>query len=222
MKRNILLLSIVLSLVLLSTASNVQAQTNGLRWGITEGQRFDYRINGTRYNSGSEVVQIIQEDCYVIVENLSIESILGRDVYTFEHTKYWANGSEFTYPMWPNIHFMVYPVGNWTYISELYMPDDTLLPEMTVEAIDTETVWGYKETISLVYHSVETFKVSKTDGATYYFKSVWTNITTGLLKGEYEVTRIVSSIDPILLVGSVAGVTVILVVALVFMKKRSV
>ena len=72
----------------------------------------------------------------------------------------------------------------------------------------------------MIYHSVETFEVSKTDGATYYFEAVWTNTTTEQIKFDYEVTRITQTIDPLLLVRSVGGVIVILVVAVVFMQKR--
>jgi len=218
LKRNILLLSVTLSLILLSTVSNVHAQTDGLRWGITEGQRFDYRINGTRYDDG-EVVQVVQEDCYVIVENLTIDELDGHSMFFYDYTKYWANGSEFTYPMWPNINFIVYPVGNWTYISEQVIPDVTI-PEITYEEIDTDTVWGYTRTDMIVYHDVETLEISKSDGVTYHFNSIWKNQTTDELKGEYDVIRISQSLYPLLLVGSVGGIVVILVVAVVFMKKR--
>lgn len=218
MERNILLLTLVLSLILLSTASSVQAQTEGLGWGITEGQRFDYRINGTRYDDGVPI-QTVQEDCYVIVENLTVEEIDGHSRFFYDYTKYWANGSEFIYPMWPNINFIVYPVGNWTYISEQVIPDISI-PEITYEAIDTDTVWGYTCTNTIVYYDVETLEISKSDGVTYHFNSVWKNQTTDELKGEYDVIRISQSLDPLLLVGSVGGIVVILVVAVVFMKKR--
>lgn len=219
MRYKYILLALVGVLVISLPTINVSADYQGLHWGVDVGARFDYRVDADPHEEiGS--VRSYHGQVYVIVDELADIQTLAPPlilpvVLRVGVTGYYANGTEFSYPMWPNIGFELWPIGNWTLLNELFGSDyDDVYA--SARTINTDTLWGYTSYVAITNdHINETLEISKADGATYRYSVSSINNETGITNYSIEVVRVDSTL---LIVG--VGVVGIAVVVIVYLLRR--
>ncbi len=188
----------------------VSAETKGLTWGVTQGDRFDFTmhmsINTPTYD------ETINEEFYVIIGSLPSLDVPGGITYIppVAAQWYWANGTEmFSYYGFES-YFLIIPVGNWTHLNEI----TAYTMEMYEgERIDNFAVWGF----DLLITSMNTnllLEISKTDGIPNLLRVEMSDGTTPVLT--VEIAR--KGFPTLLLVG--LGGAAIIVVAVVLVLKR--
>ncbi|UCE10295.1 MAG: hypothetical protein JSW61_15195 [Candidatus Thorarchaeota archaeon] len=140
----------------------VEADTHGLKWGVSVGSRADYTIS-----MEADGTTVLEEEFYVIVsdlENLADQS-WDTEILSLEIQYFWKNGTEFD----PSFHGMlisnllpswILPVGNWTLITEVFT-------RIRTEGVnDTPEFWGFswESSHALGHLNRGDVEYSKTDG----------------------------------------------------------
>lgn len=189
----------------------VSAETKGLTWGVTQGDRFDFTMHMSLTMAPYD--EEIHEDFYVTLGSLPDLDVPGGVTYipTVTAQFFWANGTEmFTYYGFES-YFYVMPVGNWTHWNELIAPSIGLYEG---ELIDNFAVWGFDLSLTSISTDIR-LEVSKTDGVPNLLRLEMTDGSTTVLS--IEIAR--KGLPSLLLIG-IGGAAVIVIVAVVFLKKR--
>jgi hypothetical protein len=194
--------------------------------GFSEGAEFHY----------TDLIGIYPDDYYIVVDEIGTfpENFSSQPQITVSISEYWSNGTEI--PAIVDIFWMWVPIGNWSYVKTLFGFSE---PE-TVNWIDTEEIFGYNNSVD-EYVACLTFW--KADGVvyeihhktTYEYHFLRTDVSPSTTTSPETTssTSATSSTEPTegptgpslfdrpeILVISIAGVGVILIVAVVIIKKR--
>ncbi len=162
-------------ILLISQASNVAAANNqGLEWNVVVDNRFDYDVKLTYHNSTFDLD--IDDQMYVTIDDVpSIpDNVTSLAQLTFlDFTTYWDNGTAMD-NVWKDIlsliPFMIYPIGNWSFITQL-IEDINPQADLNQDASVLTTTTPPNE-----YHNT-TFTLMKSDGALAHLQTDW--IRTG-------------------------------------------
>jgi hypothetical protein len=161
------LLAGVLLLVLLCPSAVSAANTQGLAWGLSVGDRIDYTVASTMEGAIAASTTQSVSDCYVVVTSLPeipyvVTSVPFLQMWR-DFNQSFANGTRYSFP------WIAVPVGNWTLLTGLMQRS---IPDyINVTTIDTIAEWGIDTTQD--DGSITTYqalRVSKGDGAMNYFK----------------------------------------------------
>jgi hypothetical protein len=199
---------------------------HGLSWGIEIGESFRYHL-AIRY---TEVSSNDDLDYYIVVNSLpTIPNNITEFPYISSSSAnewntyclfYFMNDTEITPQTGvPILHWSAYPIGNWSLVEE-YALSDINTTYWEVENIDTEKEWGLSISVDevLAFHT-DTVRYSKEDGALTFLEMRWQYDP-----GRFRIlryTRVGEGI-PVLLVAGVGVVSFgLLVIVLVFKKKRA-
>jgi len=223
------LIGAVLLLVSITAMPNLVegANSQGFEWAIEEGSRFDYTydLSVTRTTTTAETTtrtSTMYERCYVVVNSLpSIPDVVTTTAQVWfssydDVSIYWANGSD-VYPRY--IEWAAVPIGNWplfTSMAQSQVED----PEYntTYEITNAPNTWILvQEDVDEISQVSWRWEISKTDGVlTRFWKRA--NVT-GMWDSILEITR-VGPIPEMAVYVAVGGVAVLLVVAVIAMKRR--
>ncbi len=222
--------AIIVCIFLLSLVNSgyVVSEVHGLSIGFSEGAEFHYTFPD---HPQMDDYYIVVDEIGALPDNITDTSHVSVDSHIVNFTGYWSNGTEMpeNYDMMAFWGFL--PIGNWTYIKTL---NPTILT-----LIDTEDLFGYDRSTE-GHPDYGTYW--KADGALYELHVVWgaewhilrtDDSTSTTTTPETTTTTPTTSTEPtdgtsgpslfdmpeILLI-SFAGVGVILIVAIVLIKKR--
>jgi len=204
-------------LLAVNTAS--AANTQGLTWAFSPGDRIDYtyRIDFGDTTYPYSILEGTYE-CYVIIDTLpEISEVVGiiPTITNMNVDQYLANGTEF-YFLW-----IAVPIGNWTLLTELL--ENSMGSSTNVTLINTFTEWGYDQSYSYGGTQQNTvLRIAKSDGAIQYLKQemIYTDETHNTL---IELTRVGGSflpIDDTLLIPIGIGAVAVIIILAVLVKRR--
>jgi len=203
------------------------ANSQGFEWAIEAGSRFDYiyDLHGTETTTTAETTtkaHSIHERCYVVVNSLpAIPDVVTTTAQVWfssydDVSIYWANGSD-AYPRY--VEWAAVPIGNWPLFTSMAQSQiDDGDGYYTYELWDTLNTWILiQETEDEISASSWRWEISKSDGVMtrYQAKHNVTNMWDSIL----EITR-VGPIPEMAVYLAIGGVAVLLVVAVVVLKRR--
>ncbi len=160
------LLAVLLLPILLCPTAVAAANTQGLVWGISVGDRIDYIVTSTMQAvTAASPTQSVSE-CYIVVTSLPelpdvVASVPLLQMANFNQS--FSNGTRYYFP-WTAV-----PIGNWTLLTELLQ--QSVPDSVNATIIDTMTEWGVESTQD--YGSgtnTQVLRMSKSDGAINYLK----------------------------------------------------
>lgn len=224
MRTKICTLLFLVGFFLLPTALAINTQ--GLHWGVFEGQEIQYRIHvelDYESTSTTTTTKITEGIIYTITQLPDIPEVV-EETYQIPYPHgdlAFANGSEF-YGLSMPISLLIMPVGNWSMIHQLYK-ESVEESEMNVTWINDFSNWGFSYTMPDYYNpdSELTMKVrfSKADGVLSYASVLYNYGEEGRMLT--TLTRLGGPIDVnmLLIVGGVAAAIVVIVVVII--KARS-
>ncbi len=172
-------IALVLILVLFLSVPFVSAATSdGLEWGINEGDQLNFIFSYEDYN-----VSIKDESVYIEVSELPTIpdhiNELTELVPAFGYV-YFANGTSVNETLLTVGGLVAaMPIGNWSYLTSLVSEYDP--PSGSVTVIDNATCWGYE--LDAPGASTE-FTVYKIDGSVGYYYMQAGFVTTLLIEVE--------------------------------------
>jgi len=210
-------------LIALSAPSVYGANTQGLHWGLNEGDRLDYRF--VVHSSYTTMVPFtsIDEGFYFIADDLPLipdTVVTATNLYkTFQ--AYWSNGSMISSSSGlPNL-VTVFVVGNWSLVNSLVFP---AMPSL-YRIVDSELLWGIEGNqpgpeVGQTNNMSMTFL--KSDGALYKVHQTIYDWFADEDVFEYEITRVTEKSGGygFLTLIAVASIAVEIVIALVLIKKH--
>ncbi|MFW9932001.1 MAG: hypothetical protein ACFFDR_05025 [Candidatus Thorarchaeota archaeon] len=197
------------------------ANTQGLSWGISVGERIDYTLNTYSEGMESELFDNITVDCYVTIESLpEIPTIVTAIPILLPqyYNQSFSNGTEYSFP------WIAVPIGNWTLISELLVPAISSVTNITI--IDTPSDWGYEiDYESRSSNMTEILLISKSDGALNHIK-LEVAAFVGMQYYRVEITRKgwfapLDTLQTISIIITLASVGIIVVFGIMIIRNRS-
>ncbi len=221
MKKKLILCGFLLSLILTPTFASA-ANSQNLSWGFAVGNRFDYTLTVEANENATPVYRPGTYELYFVVEVLreipeTVTSIYDTLMSQSGTSQYFSNGTELPYP----VEWIAYPIGNWTLMRELL--EIVAEPYEDVTFIDTATEWGHEWTQVAGPSSVTyTVRLSKGDGALTFYNRVY-EYDTIAYNSRVELVRKGGDILPVndlILPIAVVAVGIIVVLAVIFLKKR--
>ena len=222
MRTKLAILFIIVFLIgAISTAVAINDQ--GLSWGVEVGDRINYRLRGENVNGVTPLVDIGMyaevDEVHEITETMtSFSQIIGLEptisTYLANDTPYWLGLT------------LALPIGNWSLVEDLILDYTSLTEE---DITNTANTWGYIVTQDFSTHTYTTMMIhSKTDGVMNYYKVQW-DYDDNSQDQLVEITRegyspgfggLGLDSNTILYISIGAGVVVILIVAIVVIRRR--
>ena len=216
MRRSILLV-LVLSMLTLTLMPAEAATSQGFEWGLEVGDQIYYTLTYYQPSVTSDPEGTV--DFYSEITSLPTipdpVSIFSQIVLSTSDVEFYFTNGTPTYPM---LYLMAgVAIGNWTLASELY---DAYGPANTSQSARDWIIQG-----SDPYETTE-IRVSKTDGAVNYFRSVMVDVHDEVI---YRVTVVRQGynpsggffgLDPMLLLLFGGGGAVVVMAAVVYQKRR--
>lgn len=211
----------IFSLALISMLFLVQAEaatSQGLEWGLEVGDQYNYDTvlrDSNNETIREEVIHFIVDTRPLIPDIVNVWDELP----TIEADIMWANDASteelvFDYFMYAMDVELVLPIGNWTFLIDLY--EDTAHFDGTIS--DTDGYWGLEGIIFVYGEATVYIDYLKDDGLMAHF-------TVNYYNGSLDVTRqglsggILDLItDNIVYIGAV--VVVLAVVCIYYIKKK--
>lgn len=211
------------------SATNIQ----GLEWGVEVGDEFYFifefhypEFSSTTPRDGIEVVYMKIGGLPEIINNITSY----KQLYGWTYHFYWVNGSMIpsTSTYYPYF-FMIFPIGNWSYLTDLYLEFHAILPD---ELIDTPSSWGFNSCYSWPGGEIKTKnEVSKLDGVSihdYTKQKIEEAGRDDVYYKTHELTRInysettTTTIEPnyTLLIGSMTGIGGTSIVLTIWLMRR--
>jgi hypothetical protein len=206
----------VLALVALTPVA-YGANSQGLHYGVREGDRLDYAIvMRSRFPS---VIVPTDDRLYVIVDSLgpipdrvSIPEEFELAVLSF----YWANGSEINSSSpYLQMRIIVLPIGNWSLASSVLFGDP---PPPNSTVIDNETLFGLRAALVNSFFGFSgnmSLAYLKSDGSLNRYWLTLYSITNGSELMYYDLSRLkegTGQIAPLTLI-SIAAIPILVVAA---------
>ena len=219
MRKGIILI-LVIALLSMSLGSVEAANSQGFEWGVDVGDRIDYSIT---YSQPS--VTTDPSGSYSIYVTIIALATIPEPVTAFWDVTAGSSAVEVYYANDTQIFMMpwaIVAIGNWSLLTELYEA------QMASTSTVTETATDWITTQELPYSGgtmTTEIRFSKTDGAMNFYESKVLD-GAGAITSSVNIVRrgystgLIGAIDPMLLLAIGAGGAIIVIVAIVFMRKK--
>jgi hypothetical protein len=185
------------------------AEDYGLVWGVEEGDRFEFTLTNSFYDT-TEV-----DDFFVEIDSLpSLDEVTQIPVAPASF--YWMDGTSMGLEEQVS-EFLVVPIGNWTFLTDK-LEHQILNDYLEGHMIESFTVWGFDVALYLYAYLCELrLEISKADGVPnilridYYEGATKAGFVEMLRKG---------SLPPPIFIGLGVGVVSMVLIAVVLFKRR--
>ena len=206
-------------LMLLAIGTASAANTQGLTWAFSPGDRIDYSV---RFEFGDAYTYATMKEgtynCYVVIGTLPdiptvVTSIPSLSNYNVE--QYFTNGTTTSF-LWVAV-----PIGNWTLMTE-FLEHSMGYSENTT-LINSFTEWGYDQHYQYGETQQNTvLRIAKSDGALQYVKQemIYEDPDYNTVM---EITRaggLGLPIDDSLLIPIAIGAVVVIIVLVLVIRRR--